>query len=77
MTRIECDGMLGGVDTGFYMTLQDAFPEIDIIVSGGISSEEDLEGCAKAGLRAAIVGKAFYEGRIDPLRVFGGGDGKC
>ena len=74
VTRIECDGMLGGIDTGFYKSLQDAFPDIDITVSGGISSEEDLERCETAGLRSAIVGKAFYEGRIDPAHVFGGGN---
>ena len=77
VTRIDSDGMLGGVDTDFYKSLQDAFPEVDIIVSGGVSSEEDLYECDKAGLRSAIVGKAFYEGRLDPSNVFRGGNSRC
>lgn len=77
VTRIECDGMLGGIDTGFYKSLQEDFPEIGIIVSGGVSTLEDLMDCENAGLRAAIVGKAFYEGRIDPAEVFRGGNGTC
>ena len=77
VTRIECDGTLSGVDAGFYESLQGEFPDIDIIVSGGVSSQKDLDACEKAGLRAAIVGKALYEGRIDLKCLFRGGDAVC
>ena len=77
VTRIDSDGMMGGVETDFYKSLQDAFPEVDVIVSGGVSSKEDLIECEKAGLRSVIVGKAFYEGRLNPSDVFGGGNGPC
>ena len=77
VTRIDSDGMMDGVDTGFYKSLQDAFPEVDIIVSGGVSSENDLSECEKVGLRSVIVGKAFYEGRLDPSQVFRGGNSGC
>lgn len=40
------------------------FPEIDITVSGGISSWEDIEELDRNGLRSDVVGKAIYEGRI-------------
>lgn len=63
-TDISKDGMLQGVDKQYYKALQEKFPEADIIVSGGISSAEDIRGLAKEGLRKVIVGKAVYEGKI-------------
>ena len=57
--------MLQGTDAGFYTSLQDRFPETDIIVSGGISSTEDIMALDRLGLRGVIVGKAIYEGRIN------------
>jgi phosphoribosylformimino-5-aminoimidazole carboxamide ribotide isomerase len=35
-----------------------------LIASGGVSSLEDLISLKEAGLPAAIVGKAYYEGRV-------------
>lgn len=63
-TDIARDGMLSGPSTPLYIKLQAMFPEIDITVSGGISSWEDIETLDKAGLRSVIVGKAIYEGHI-------------
>ena len=40
------------------------FPGIYLIASGGVSSADDLANLKQAGLPAAIVGKAYYEGRI-------------
>lgn len=64
VTEIERDGMLSGVNVASYAGLQERFPATDIIVSGGISCAEDLRELSSAGLRGAIVGKAFYEGQI-------------
>lgn len=71
-TDISKDGMLQGPSFGLYRTLQDAFPEVDITVSGGISSMDDIVRLDGMGLRSVIVGKAIYEGRIKPedLRKF-------
>ena len=44
--------------------LQNRFPAIDITVSGGISSMEDIRRLNDMGLRSVIIGKAIYEGRI-------------
>ena len=77
VTLIDRDGTLSGVDTGFYGALQSNYPDIDIIVSGGVSSEEDIDACERAGLRYVIIGKAIYEGRIDPAVLFRGGDEEC
>lgn len=63
-TDIAKDGMLSGPSVPLYLQLQKTFPEIDITVSGGISSWEDIEELDRNGLRSVVVGKAIYEGRI-------------
>lgn len=63
-TDISRDGMLTGPSTPLYVRLQAEFPEVDITVSGGISSMDDIIALDKAGLRSVIVGKAIYEGNI-------------
>lgn len=63
-TDISKDGMLCGPSTELYVRLQAKFPEIDITVSGGIGSMNDIIELNKADLRSVIVGKAIYEGRI-------------
>ena len=64
VTEVSRDGMLQGVNLEFYAGLQQQFPDVEIIVSGGVSSYEDLEELGRSGLRSAIVGKAIYEGRV-------------
>ena len=63
-TDISRDGMLCGPSAAFYAELQSRFPEVEITVSGGISSMSDIEELDRQGLRSVIVGKALYEGRI-------------
>ena len=63
-TDITKDGMLQGPTFELYARLQDSYPEQDIIVSGGISSMDDIFKLDEMGLRHVIVGKAIYEGRI-------------
>ena len=64
-TQISRDGTLSGVDIPFYKSLQEAFPEREITVSGGISCVEDILSLEREGLGSVILGKAYYEGRID------------
>lgn len=64
VTEISRDGMLQGVNLEFYAALQQQFPDVEIVVSGGISGYEDFEELRKAGLKSAVVGKAIYEGRV-------------
>jgi cyclase len=40
------------------------FPEIDLIASGGVSGQEDIQLLEQSGLKGVIVGKAIYEGRL-------------
>ncbi|MBR2332925.1 MAG: 1-(5-phosphoribosyl)-5-[Rikenellaceae bacterium] len=63
-TDISKDGMLQGPTFELYEMLQNRFPAIDITVSGGISSMEDIRRLNDMGLRSVIIGKAIYEGRI-------------
>ena len=63
-TDIVKDGMLQGPTFDLYARLQAAYPEQDIIVSGGISSLSDIQRLDEMNLRHVIVGKAIYEGRI-------------
>jgi phosphoribosylformimino-5-aminoimidazole carboxamide ribotide isomerase len=62
-TDIKKDGMLQGPSTDLYREILDSV-NISLIASGGISSVKDLDDLRKAGCEGAIVGKAYYEGRI-------------
>ncbi len=64
VTDISRDGMLCGTSVDFYTALQSEFPDVEVTVSGGISSVDDIMRLAEAGLRSVIVGKAIYEDRI-------------
>ncbi len=69
MTDIARDGELSGPAIDLYKdTLRD-FPDLHLVASGGISSVADLEELTAIGCKGAIVGKAFFEGKI-PLQYF-------
>lgn len=68
-TDINRDGMLQGPSVGLYKDLLSKFPDIELIASGGVSCDEDLIDLSRAGLFEAIVGKAYYEGRISLDRL--------
>ncbi len=63
-TDITKDGLLQGTATELYKQILTKFPTIKLIASGGVSSVDELNELRSAGLYGAIVGKAFYEGRI-------------
>ena len=63
-TDISKDGLLQGAATELYKNVLHKFPSLKLIASGGVSSLSDLSELRVAGLYGAIVGKAFYEGRI-------------
>jgi phosphoribosylformimino-5-aminoimidazole carboxamide ribotide isomerase len=64
VTDIAKDGMLAGPNLNLYQDLVKRFPNAKIIASGGVRNENDIESLSEEGLFAAVVGKAFYEGRI-------------
>ena len=63
-TDIARDGMLMGPNFAAYEALT-AIQDLNIVASGGVSSEKDVETLAHMNLYAAIIGKAIYDGRID------------
>lgn len=63
-TDIAKDGMMQGPNVEETAKLVQA-TNLDIVASGGVSSIEDLEKLAEAGVHGAIIGKAIYIGAID------------
>ncbi len=63
LTDISRDGTLTSPNWELYKNTAAAFPDIGIIVSGGVSREEDIENAAK--YYGVIIGKAYYEERVD------------
>ena len=66
-TDISRDGALQGANRDLYQRLSEEL-KVHIIASGGVSSVEDILALRRLGMYGAIVGKAYYEGRL-PLRV--------
>lgn len=64
-TEISKDGTLAGPAIDLYQRIMEAYPELHLIASGGVSSKEDIEALDAAGIPAVVFGKAIYEGRID------------
>jgi len=64
-TEISKDGTLQGPAIDLYKRVMDAYPELHLIASGGVSGIDDIETLDKAGIPAVVFGKAIYEGRID------------
>ncbi len=63
-TDISKDGLLQGPSVELYRKIQQRFPTIALIASGGVSSLEDLKELSSLNLSGAIVGKAIYEGKV-------------
>ena len=64
-TEISKDGTLAGPAIELYQRVMEAYPELHLIASGGVSSKEDIIALDAAGIPAVVFGKAIYEGRID------------
>ena len=72
-TEIERDGMLGGLDIGQTVQLA-ACVAIPVIASGGVGGIAHLQALRDAaddspGIEGVIVGRALYDGRIDPAEA--------
>jgi len=62
-TDVSKDGMLEGPSNELYTEILNK-TSVQLIASGGVSCIQDLEKLKELGCEAAIVGKAFYEGKI-------------
>ena len=65
VTDVSKDGAMQGTNHALYGELQAAFPALQFVASGGVSSLEDIKRLAAANLYGAIIGKAYYIGAID------------
>ncbi len=63
-TDVSRDGLLQGPSFQLYQRIMARFPTLKLIASGGVSSMDDLVELEKIGVYGAIVGKAYYEGRV-------------
>lgn len=68
-TDISKDGMMQGPSTDLYKEILKKFPSLHLIASGGVSCYDDLLILRDAGCGGAIIGKAFYEGKITMQQI--------
>ena len=67
-TDVDRDGLLGGVNVAATAALAKALT-IPVIASGGVSAIGDIEDLIATGepnIEGVVVGRALYDGRIDP-----------
>ena len=67
-TDIDRDGALQGVNVEATQALAEAI-SIPVIASGGVASIKDIENLLavqSSGIEGVIIGRALYDGRIDP-----------
>jgi phosphoribosylformimino-5-aminoimidazole carboxamide ribotide isomerase len=63
-TDILRDGMQEGVNLEATAEVI-AATDVGVIASGGVAGLDDLRACRRIGCAGAIVGRAYYEGRVD------------
>lgn len=69
-TDIGKDGTLSGVNLEFTTQIAKS-SQIPTIASGGVASLDDIEKIANsADISGVIIGKAYYEGKIDLKKAF-------
>jgi phosphoribosylformimino-5-aminoimidazole carboxamide ribotide isomerase len=68
-TDIAKDGTLSGVNVDFTLQIHQACGK-EVIASGGVKDEGDIAALhATKNVSGAIIGKAFYEGKLDLAKM--------
>jgi phosphoribosylformimino-5-aminoimidazole carboxamide ribotide isomerase len=75
-TDIARDGMLQGVNIEATAEIVRSC-DVPVIASGGVTDVDDIRRCRQIGCGGAIVGKAWYDGRIDLARAFAAASETC
>ena len=75
-TDIARDGLGTGLNLDKTTSLAHA-SGLAVIASGGVRAIEDVAAVKAAGLTGVIVGRALYEGQIDPQMLFTLEEGSC
>lgn len=65
VTDVAKDGLLQGSANELYAEILQLIPNLKLIASGGVSSNEDIRKLEKIGCASVIVGKAIYEGKLN------------
>lgn len=63
-TNVDVEGLMGGIEESVAEMLIDS-TNLDVIVSGGISTIDDVKKIAALKAKGAVIGSALYTGRID------------
>ncbi len=63
-TDIATDGMLQGPNVSAMAAMQ-AHVDVPVVASGGVTTIDDVRRLDEAGLAAAIIGRAIYEGTLN------------
>ncbi|ELR72843.1 Phosphoribosylformimino-5-aminoimidazole carboxamide ribotide isomerase [Fulvivirga imtechensis AK7] len=63
-TDVDKDGVMQGPAFDLYKSIQDKFPDICVLASGGVRNVDDIKRLNDMGVFAVIFGRAYYEGRI-------------
>ena len=63
-TDISKDGALGGTNEELYTELSRAFPNVQLVASGGISDLDTVKRLTSLNIYGAILGKAIYTGAL-------------
>jgi phosphoribosylformimino-5-aminoimidazole carboxamide ribotide isomerase len=67
-TDVDVEGQMKGINPKRVKDVVGASAN-PVIVSGGISSPDDIQACRSAGAWGVVLGKALYEGRINLKEV--------
>lgn len=62
-TNVDVEGLLKGIDEGAIRAMVRA-THLGVLVSGGVSTVEDVARVKATGARGVIIGSALYTGRI-------------
>lgn len=63
-TNVDVEGMMKGIDEKAIKEMIDS-TSLGVLVSGGISSLEDVKKIKKLGAKGVVIGSALYKGKID------------
>lgn len=64
-TEISKDGTLSGPAIELYKNIMKHYPQLNLIASGGVGSNDDIRLLNNAGIPSVVFGKAWYEGKIN------------
>ena len=73
-TDIATDGMLAGPNLSAMAQMQQHV-SVPVVASGGVTTVEDVQELAAAGLAAAIIGRALYAATINLADALAAADG--